>query len=52
MDALFGKKRADAMRVTLEPLNPYERELTIVEELARALQETGGEICPPLPVQK
>jgi len=42
MDALFGKKRADALRVRLEALSPAERELTIVEELGQALKEFGG----------
>ncbi|MCQ3972386.1 MAG: hypothetical protein DPW09_02945 [Anaerolineae bacterium] len=47
MDALFGHSRAEALRAKLEPLKPYERELTIVEELAEALKSLGGEYVLP-----
>jgi len=47
MNALFGETRADALRVKLGTLNPYERELTIVEELVKALQDMGGEYVLP-----
>ncbi len=47
MNALFGKKRADALRIRLEPMSPIERELTIVEEIAQALKEMGGKYVLP-----
>jgi three-Cys-motif partner protein len=47
MDALFGKTRADMIRAQLDALDSYERELMIVEELARALQEIGGNYVLP-----
>lgn len=47
MDALFGRERADTLRIELEMLNPYERELTIIEELVKALQDMGGEYVLP-----
>ncbi|MCL4304069.1 MAG: three-Cys-motif partner protein TcmP [Anaerolineae bacterium] len=47
MGALFGQIRAEALRIKLEPLKPYERELTIVEELAQALKKMGGEYVLP-----
>ncbi len=47
MNALFGETRADALRVKLGPLSPYERELTIVEELVKALKDMGGRYVLP-----
>lgn len=47
MNALFGKERADALREQLQPMSPYERELTIVEAICQALREIGGTY--PLP---
>jgi len=47
MNALFGEARAEALRVKLSPLSPYVRELTIVEELVKALQDMGGEYVLP-----
>ncbi len=47
MNALFGKKRADALRIRLKPMSPIERELTIVEEIAQALKEMGGKYVLP-----
>jgi three-Cys-motif partner protein len=47
MNALFGKARADSLRVRLEAMDPYERELTIVEELVEALQDMGGKYVLP-----
>jgi three-Cys-motif partner protein len=47
MNALFGESRADALRTKLETLSPYERELTIVEELVKALRDMGGEYVLP-----
>ena len=47
MDALFGKQRADALRLKLEPLSPHDRELTIVEELCQSLKDVGGKYVLP-----
>lgn len=47
MNALFGKGRADRLRQRLAPLSPHERELTIVEEIAEALKEMGGNYVLP-----
>jgi three-Cys-motif partner protein len=47
MNALFGQARADALRVKLGPLSSYEREMTIVEELVKALQDMGGKYVLP-----
>ena len=47
MDALFGVERADELRKRLESLNPKDKELTIVEELAEALKEMGGKYVLP-----
>lgn len=47
MNALFGQKRADELRRKMEPLQPNERELVIVEEICQALREMGGEFVLP-----
>ncbi len=47
MDALFGEQRAEMLRQKLEPLTTFQRELTIVEELAEALKEMGGRFVLP-----
>lgn len=47
MNALFGEARAESLRMKLEAMSPYERELTIVEELVKALQDMGGEYVLP-----
>ncbi|HBO69481.1 MAG TPA: hypothetical protein DD658_04785 [Deltaproteobacteria bacterium] len=47
MNALFGKERADVLRGKLEPLNPGDRELAIIEELCQALKEMGGKYVLP-----
>lgn len=47
INALFGKIRADQLRKRLEPLNPQERELTIIEAICEALQEMGGKYVLP-----
>lgn len=47
MDALFGTERAASLRIQLKDLDRYERELTIVEELAQALKEMGGKYVLP-----
>lgn len=47
MNALFGEKRANELRQRLERLSGEERELTIVNELALALQQVGGKYVLP-----
>lgn len=47
MDALFGEERAAQLRPKLEPLPPEQRELTIVEELGKALKAMGGKYVLP-----
>jgi len=41
MNALFGEKRTDELRKKLSLMSPYERELTIVEELGQAFKSMG-----------
>ena len=47
MNALFGETRADELRRRLSPLEPRERELTIVETLCQALRDMGPEYVLP-----
>lgn len=47
MNALFGEARADNLRSRLINMNPYEREMTIVEEMSEALKEKGGNFVLP-----
>ena len=47
MNALFGKERADALRLRIEKMDRYERELAIVEEISTALKEMGGRYVLP-----
>lgn len=47
MNALFGQERADKLRAKLEPMCPFDRELAIIETLAEALKEMGGEYVLP-----
>ena len=47
MMALFGVERAGLLKKKLEPLSPYQRELTIVEEICEALREMGGKYVLP-----
>ncbi|MDP2038095.1 MAG: three-Cys-motif partner protein TcmP [Ignavibacteria bacterium] len=47
MNALFGKERGDKIREELGKLNPAKREMLIVEELANALKELGGNFVLP-----
>jgi three-Cys-motif partner protein len=41
MNYIFGEDRADTLRVQLEPMKPFERELTIIEAICQALKEIG-----------
>ena len=49
MDALFGKKRADALRERfgMGRVKPHEREMFIVDEMRMALEEMGGRFVLP-----
>lgn len=47
MNALFGKERGDKLRQQLEPMRPFEREMTIIEALAEAITEMGGKYVLP-----
>lgn len=49
MDALFGKKRADAIRLRFADtkMDPEQREACIVEEMCQALKEMGGDFVLP-----
>ena len=47
MNVLFGEDRADQVRKKLIGLSPEERETLIVEELAEALKEMGGQFVLP-----
>ena len=47
MNSLFGEERANKLRRKLEKLNPIEREASIIEEMARALNEVGGNFVLP-----
>jgi len=47
MNALFGKVAADELRARLDPLTTQDRELTIVEELCKVLNPTGGRYVLP-----
>jgi three-Cys-motif partner protein len=47
MNVLFGQERADAIRQELEGLSPNERESLILERLAEALKEMGGDFVLP-----
>ena len=47
MDALFGEERSAGLRQKLEFMRPDQRELTIIEELCRALVEMGGKYVLP-----
>jgi three-Cys-motif partner protein len=49
MDALFGKKRADALRerFKMKVVSPGGREAFIIEEMMNALKEMGGKFVLP-----
>lgn len=47
MAALFGEDRAARLMTTLEHMDPAGREVMIVEEMAQALKEMGGEYVLP-----
>lgn len=47
MDSIFGGERAARLRERVASLDPTERELAIVEELATALKEMGARFVLP-----
>jgi three-Cys-motif partner protein len=47
VDALFGEGRAQKLRERLPAMRPHEREALILEELAQALKEMGGNFVLP-----
>ena len=47
MAALFGEERAAKLRDRLEPLKPWQRELTVLEKICEALVEMGGKFVLP-----
>ena len=47
MNALFGVARGSSLRQKLEHLDSSERELTIVEEICKAMIEMGGKYTLP-----
>ena len=47
MNALFGEKRADALRERLNGLDAADREIAIVEGIAEALKALGGKYVLP-----
>lgn len=47
MDAIFGPGKAEELRKQLEPLDPDERELTIIEAITQAFFEMGGKYVLP-----
>lgn len=42
MEALFGEERAEYLRKLIIDMNPIQREMTVVEEIAEALRDMGG----------
>lgn len=47
MAALFGEGRVGEMQATLKPLDPVNRELTVIESLSEALLGFGGKYVLP-----
>ena len=47
MNALFGVRRAGSLRQLLGPINPHQREVTIIEALCQALKDLGSEYVLP-----
>jgi len=47
IDSIFGSERAKILKEKLNGLGPRDRELTILEELAQALKEIGGDYILP-----
>lgn len=47
MDALFGQERAEKMRGFVRTMNPRQREIYVLEELANALKDLGAKFVLP-----
>lgn len=47
IDALFGEERANRLREVLPGKTPDQREILILEELAQAIKEMGGQFVLP-----
>lgn len=47
IEALFGEKSAEGLRELIKELNPYERELLIIEKLTESLKEMGAKFVLP-----
>jgi three-Cys-motif partner protein len=47
MEALFGKERVEKLQPELDGMNAADRELRVIEELAKALKELGGKYVLP-----
>jgi three-Cys-motif partner protein len=47
MNALFGEERSKGLGEKLKGLAPLDRELTVVEEIAQALKQAGGQFVLP-----
>jgi len=45
--ALFGEARAKKLRAALKGLAPFEREMMVIEKLAEAMKDIGGEYVLP-----
>ena len=47
MNALFGKEQAEELRIRLQNMRPFERELTIVETISQSLKKEAGQYVLP-----
>lgn len=47
MSALFGSERVESLKYRLDKMNPYDRELVVVEEISDALKDMGGRFVLP-----
>jgi three-Cys-motif partner protein len=47
MNALFGEEQAEELRIKLQIMRPFERELSIVEAISQSLKKTAGQYVLP-----
>ena len=47
MDALFGREQAEELRIKLDPMRPFEREVAIVEAISQSLKIKAGQYVLP-----
>lgn len=47
MNALFGGEQAEELRIKLQTMRPFEREITIVEAISQSLKEKAGQYVLP-----